>query len=74
MGNLLLAELGIVIPISAEATIWVFPVISLLARVVLYWFAKPKLAVTYALFYQQVFDQSLRKPEPPQTKRKPWKY
>ena len=74
MGNLLLAELGIVIPISAEATIWVFPVISLLARVVLYWFAKPKLAVTYALFYQQVFDQSLSEPEPPQTKRKPWKY
>ena len=74
MGNLLLPELGIALPMSPEVSALVFTVISLAARLILYYFAKPKLAVSYALFYQQLSEQSLNEPAPPKPKRKPWRY
>lgn len=74
MGDLILAEIEIALPMSAEAAAWVFPIAALVARLVLYWQAKPKLAITYGVFYQKVFDESLKEPEPPQPKRMPWKY
>lgn len=73
-GHLIAAELGIALPISTEAAAWLFPITALLARLVLYWLAKPKLNISYALFYQRVYDNSLKEPEPPQPPRMPWKY
>lgn len=73
-GNLILPEMGITLPMSAEVAAWVFPIAALLVRLALFWFAKPKLAVSYGLFYQKVYAESLKEPEPPKPKRMPWKY
>lgn len=54
MGNIILPELGITLPISSEAAVWIFPIIALLAQLALYVFAKPRLAAAYALFYERV--------------------
>ena len=74
LGNLLLQELGILLPIGPDVAAWVFPIIALLAQLVLYYFAKPKLSLSYALFYKRVFEESLREPEPPKPQKMPWKY
>ena len=70
MSDLIFPELTKAIPYAD----WIFPIAALLAQLALYWLAKPKLAVSYALFYQCVSDHSLKEPEPPQPKRMPWKY
>lgn len=70
MSDLILTELTAAIPYAD----CVFPIAALLAQLALYWFAKPKLAVSYALFYQHVYNDSLKEPEPHQSKRMPWKY
>lgn len=73
MGDLLLAELGIAIPyLSAEAAGWVFPLLSLVAQLLLYWLAKPRISVSYALFYQSI-NATAEAPEP-KPRRMPWKY
>jgi uncharacterized membrane protein len=74
MSNLILEELGIVLPIESESAAWLFPIIALLARIGLYFFAQPKLSVSYGLFYQQAYEDSLKEPEPPAPKKMPWKY
>lgn len=51
---------------STEVAACVFTVISLLAQLALYRFAKPKLAITYAIFYQKVFEESIKQPIVPQ--------
>ena len=45
--------------------------IALLAQLVLYRFAKPKLAITYALFYQKVYEDSTKAPAAPQVQQFP---
>lgn len=70
MAHLILPGLAEAIPYAN----WIFPIIALLARFALYYFGKPKLAVAYALFYQQVLDGHQKEPEPAQPKRMPWKY
>ena len=71
IGYLFLSGLGIALPISTKAAAWLFPLSALLARIALYWFAKPKLAISYALFYQEIFEQSLKEPELPQPPQMP---
>lgn len=51
---------------SLEVATWVFTMISLLAQLALYRFAKPKLAITYAVFYQKIFEESTKQPDIPQ--------
>lgn len=73
-GNSILTEFGIPLPINADVALWIFPIAALLMRLVLYYFAKPRLIVSYAVFYQKVSEGSLSEPETPQPKRMPWKY
>jgi hypothetical protein len=73
-GDLILPALGIALPFSALTAGWVFPIVALLARLALYWLAKPRMAVTYALFYQQVCEGGHKEPEPAKPKRMPWTY
>ena len=72
--DLLLYELDIVLPIGPEITAWVFPIFALLARWALHYFVKPKLSISYALFYECVFEESLKEPESPKPQKMPWKY
>lgn len=62
LGYLFFPGLGM----SADVAIWVFTVISLLAQLALYRFAKPKLAITYGIFYQKIFEESTKQPDIPQ--------
>lgn len=68
MGELLLSVIGISIP-GAQ---WFFPIVSLIAQVALYWWAKPKLAVSQALFYQRACEEAPEQPEKPQASQIPW--
>lgn len=74
MGDLIASEFGAPLPFSQDFAAWIFPIMGMLARLVLYWFAKPQLEVSYGLFYEQAVAESLKEPEPPQPKRMPWKY
>lgn len=74
MGDLIASELGMHLPLSPDVAVWLFPILGMLARLALYWFAKPHMEVTYGLFYEQILAQSMKEPEPPQPKRMPWKY
>lgn len=74
LGGLLFQDLGIPLPIGPEVAAWVFPIVAFLARLALRYFAKPKLVISYALFYQGVLDESLKEPEPPKPQKMPWKY
>ena len=62
LSYLFIPDLGM----SLEIATWVFTLTSLLAQLALYYYAKPKLAISYALFYQNIFDESTKLPEPPQ--------
>jgi uncharacterized membrane protein len=74
MADVILAAMGIALPIGSEITFWLFPVVALLLRLVLYYLAKPKLAITYALFFRKIMDAPPTEPKPPKPKRMPWKY
>lgn len=74
IGDLILVWLGITLPISTEIAAWVFPIVALLVRLVLYWYAKPRLAITYAVFYQSATEESRKEQAPPEPKQFPWKY
>lgn len=74
IGDLVIARLNISLSIGAETAAWVFPIVALLARLVLYWYAKPKLAATYAVFYQRATVESTNEQEPPKPKQMPWTY
>ena len=69
--DLLLDAANISLPLSAETASFIFPIAALLARFVLYWLAKPKLMLSYALFYRNAYEESLKKPEPSQPKQMP---
>lgn len=57
---------------------WLFPLLGLAARLVLYVFAKPKIALSYGLFYETLLKQAQEPQpevvEPPKPKKMPWKY
>ena len=59
-GNLLLSAMGIALPLSDAVAAWVFPLIALLAYLALHWLAKPKLEITYALFYRDIYEKGLK--------------
>lgn len=50
-GDLLLPLLGVTLPVSQDAAYFLFYIAAMAAQVALYGFAKNKLAVTYATFY-----------------------
>lgn len=73
VGDLFLAQLGITLPwLSTEAAGWIFPLMSLAAQVLLHWLAKPRMSLSYALFYQSTGDP--QEPTATKPRRMPWKY
>ena len=74
MGDLILTELGVTLPVSADVAAWVFPLAGLVCQVALYALAKPGISLSYALFYQSAFDAAAHTPKPTAPKRMPWKY
>lgn len=53
-GDILLPALGVELPFSREIGFFLFYIVAMGAQVALYWFAKNRLAVTYAKFYEQL--------------------
>ena len=74
MGDLILAQFNVSLPIGTQTASWVFPITALIVRLVLYWYAKPKLAATYAIFYQKANEESTKEQEPPKPRHIPWTY
>lgn len=74
IGDVILATLGVALPVGSDITFWLFPIVALLLRLVLHYCAKPKLEITYAVFFRSILDESFTAPEPPKPKRMPWKY
>ncbi len=58
-GDVLLPMLGIPLPVSSTVSFYIAYVLYLLGQIVLYWWAKNQVSVTYALAYD-----SLKPPEP----------
>ena len=71
IGDLFLAWLNIPLPIDAKTAAWAFPIVAVLVQLVLHWYAKPKLAATYAVFYQKAADESMKSQETPKPKQMP---
>lgn len=65
MGSVILPEL----PIGSELASWLFPIAALLLQLVLYYLAKPKLAITYAVFYQHTLAESVTQPQTPESEK-----
>ena len=74
VGNVILATLGVSLPVGEDIAFWLFPLAALVLRLILHYCAKPKLAITYAVFFRNILSEKLPKPEPPKPKRMPWKY
>ena len=69
-GDVLLAAVGVTLPLPDGAAFWCFALLSLACQFGLYVWAKPKLAVTYAFAYE-----ALRQPPEPKTQKPvshPW--
>lgn len=80
---LVISGLDLSLPGNWETASWIIAVFSLVLRLVVHYFAKPKLAAAYALFYEQLLKQDSEPTvedataksspkEPP--KHVPWKY
>lgn len=67
LGTLLLPLAGITLPVSDDAAYWIFQIICVFGQLGLYYWAKPKLEVAYALCYEE-FGQNA---QPPTTSRAP---
>ena len=75
LGNLILPALGVTLPFSDAAAGWIFPIVGMICQLVLYVWAKPKLAVTYALYYESLLHQEQAAPKAqPKPQKMPWKY
>lgn len=77
MGYLILTQFGITLPMNATIASWLFPIAALLLQLALYYYAKPKLIVTYAVFYRHVLEDNPKAPEqqkPQIPQRFPWNY
>lgn len=71
-GDLILLALGVALPMSEMLAAWIFPIVGLACRFGLYVWAKPKMAVTYALYYDSLCDPEPEQPKQPP--KMPWKY
>lgn len=71
-GSLLLPLVGVTLPVSDDAAYWIFQLICVAGQLGLYYVAKPKLEVTYALCYEE-FRQNAEPPAPPRPPQvHPW--
>lgn len=74
-GDMLLAAFGVTLPISDGASFWLFGLASMVCQFGLYVWAKPRLAVTYALAYEELRQPPEPKPQPTRPpKAHPWNY
>ena len=72
LGSLLLPLMGIDLPFSEDAAYWIFQLVCIAGQLGLYYAAKPKLELTYALCYEQ-FRQNAEPPAPPKMPQShPW--
>jgi hypothetical protein len=62
------------LPINAEIASFAFAVVSMLLRMILYYYAKPRMMVTYAVFYEHLLTENQQEPSPPKPMKMPWKY
>lgn len=72
LGSVLLPLLGVTLPFSEDAAYWIFQLLCIAGQLGLYYLARPKLEVTYALCYED-FRQNpepIAPPRPPQVH--PW--
>ena len=74
ISDLILTGLGIPLPFGAQTAALLFPILGLLARLVLYYYAQPIIAATYAVFYEKVSTERTNNQEPVDSKPMPWKY
>lgn len=76
MADLLLAAAGVTLPVSDGVAYWGFQLLAVAGQLGLYYLAKPKLEVTYALCYETFCQtgepKSQPAPQPP--KSHPWTY
>jgi uncharacterized membrane protein len=74
LGSVLLPLAGINLPFSEEAAYWIFQLLCMAGQLGLYYWARPKLEVTYALCYEE-FRQNPEPPTPPKRPQvHPWEY
>lgn len=72
LGSVLLPLAGVVLPFSEDAGYWIFQLLYVAGQLGLYYAARPKLEMTYALCYEQ-FRQSAEPPAPPRPPQvHPW--
>lgn len=55
-GDTLAAELGVSLPISSEAAFFLFPCVSALCQLALYWWRRNEVSVTYVHAYQKLAE------------------
>ena len=71
-GNLLLPMLGVALPVSDGVAYWGFQLLAGAGELGLYYLARPKLEVTYALCYEAFLQPEDPKPQKPAVH--PWTY
>lgn len=74
LGTIFLEQFQITLPINAEIASFAFVIVSMLLRMILYYYAKPRMMVTYAVFYEYLAAESQQEPSPPKPMKMPWKY
>lgn len=75
-GDLLLAALGLTLPLTDGVSYWLFQMLAVAGQLGLYYLARPKLEATYALCYES-FRQSpepVPQPKPQPPREHPWTY
>lgn len=72
MGDMILMAAGVVLPVPAEAAYWGCQLLAAAGQLGLYYLAKPKLEVAYALCYESFSVPEEPKPRKPVAH--PWQY
>lgn len=74
LGDLILTAFEISLPFSAQTAALLFPILGLLVRLVLYYYAQPILSATYAVFYEKISQEHTNNQAPVDPKPMPWKF
>ena len=72
MGDMILMAAGVVLPVPAEAAYWGCQLLAAAGQLGLYYLARPKLEVAYALCYESFSVPEEPKPRKPVAH--PWQY
>lgn len=72
MGDLLLSAVGVTLPVPADVAYWMCQLLAVAGQLGLYYLAKPKIEVTYALCYKAFLQP--QEPKPRKPVEHPWTY